>query len=315
MKAIQYATPGEVDVLQIIELAIPQPKADEVLVKVGAAGVNYADTLQRRGTYFIKVPLPYVGGYEVAGTIVTVGSNVTHLQPGQRVAAVVPSGGYAEYAIVPAAQAIPLPDDLGDAEATALLIQGMTALGLLRTGNYESILVLAATGGVGSMLVQIAKNLGKTVIAAVGSNAKKEQALGFGADAVVSYKDADWVDQVAKATDGRGVAAAFDAVGGELGAGALQTLGDGGTLVVYGSASGSPTMLAGQQLIGRMQAVRGYTLFAEQARFGEYIQELVGYVQAGKLKIAVQTYPFTEVQTAHRDMESRQTQGKVVLVL
>lgn len=315
MKAVHFSEPGEVDVLQFVDLPIPRPKAGEVLVKVTAAGVNYADILQRKGTYPVPVTYPHVTGYEVVGLIEAVGADVTERQPGQRVAALIPNGGYAEYATVPAAQAIPLPDGLGDAEATALLVQGLTAVGLLRTGQYESVLVLAAAGGVGSLLVQLAKNGGKTVIAAVGSEAKKAQALDFGADTVVSYADADWVKQVLDATDGQGVSAAFDAVGGEVGLGALQTLAAGGSLVVYGAASGSPTMIAAQALIGKVQLVRGYTLFADQAKFGEYIGELFGYLQAGRLKLPVQTYAFTDVKTAHRAMESRQTQGKVVLVL
>ncbi len=314
MKAVQFSEHGEADVLQIVELPHPQPQAGEVLINVAAAGVNYADVLQRKGTYPMPVTLPFVTGYEVAGVVEAVGEGVTHLQAGQRVMAMIQNGGYAEYAIAPAQQAFPLPDGLGDAEATALLVQGMTAVGLLRTGNYNSVLVLAAAGGVGSVLVQLAKNQGKQVIAAVGSDAKKAQALEFGADAVVSYADADWVQQVRDATGGQGVSASFDAVGGAVGVGALQTLGAGGTGVIFGAASGEPTLLAGQQLIGQVQAVRGYTLFADAAKFGEYAGELVGYLSAGKLKLPVQTYPFAEVQTAHRDMESRRTQGKVVLI-
>ena len=314
MKAVQFSETGEADVLHIVELPTPQPQPGEVLIKVGAAGVNYADILQRKGTYPMPIALPCVTGYEIAGIVETVGEGVTHLQPGQRVMAMIPNGGYAEYAIAQAVQTIPLPDALGDAEATALLVQGMTAVGLLRTGQYESVLVLAAMGGVGSMLVQLAKNQGKRVIAAVGSDAKKAHALAFGADIAVSYADADWVQQVRDATGGQGVSASFDAVGGAVGVAALQTLGAGGTAVIYGAASGEPTMLAGQQLIGQVQAVRGYTLFADVAKFGEYAGELFGYLQAGKLHLPVQTYAFADVQTAHRDMESRRTQGKVALV-
>lgn len=314
MKAIQFSEHGKADVLQIVELATPQPKAGEILIKVAAAGINYADIHQRNGVYPVPVTLPYVAGYEVAGVVETVGEGVTHLQAGQRVMALVPSGGYAEYALAVAAQAVPLPDGLGDAEATALLVQGMTAAGLLRTGHYDSVLVLAAAGGVGSVLVQLAKAQGKRVIAAVGSETKKAQVIALGADAAVSYADADWVQQVRDATGGQGVAAAFDAVGGAVGVGALQALDAGGTLVVYGSASGEPTMLAGQQLIGQVQAVRGYTLFADVAKFQDFAAELFGHLQSGKLSLPVQTYLFSEVQTAHRDMESRQTQGKVALV-
>lgn len=314
MKAVQFSEYGEADVLQFVELAQPQPQPGQVLIQVKAAGVNYADVLQRKGTYPVPTPLPYVTGYEVAGVIGAVGEGVTHLQPGQRVMAMIQNGGYAEYALAPAAQAFPLPDALPDAEATALLVQGMTAVGLFHTGHYNSVLVLAAAGGVGSVLVQVAKNQGKRVIAAVGSEAKKATALALGADAAVSYADADWVQQVHDATGGQGVSAAFDAVGGAVGVAALQTLGAGGTLVVYGGASGQPTMLAGQQLIGQGQVVRGYTLFLDAAKFGEYAGELFGYLMAGQLKLPVQTYAFAEVQTAHRDMESRRTQGKVVLV-
>ena len=314
MQSVQFSEYGEADVLQFVDLPTPQPRAGEVLIRVKAAGVNYADVLQRRGTYPVPTPLPYVTGYEVAGVVDAVGEGVTHLQAGQRVMAMIPNGGYAEYTIAPATQAFPLPDALGDAEATALLVQGMTAVGLLHTGHYDSVLVLAAAGGVGSVLVQIAKNQGKRVIAAVGSEAKKATVLALGADVAVSYVDDNWVQQVRDATDGAGVSASFDAVGGAVGAAALQTLGAGGTGVIYGAASGEPTGLVGQQLIGQGQAVRGYTLFSDTARFGEFAGELFGYLMAGKLKLPVQTYPFAEVQTAHRDIESRRTQGKVVLV-
>lgn len=314
MKAVQFSAHGDADVLQLVDLPTLQPQAGEVLIKVAAAGVNYADILQRKGTYPRPVTLPYVAGYEVAGQIESVGPNVTNAQPGQRVMAMIADGGYAEYAIAQATQVIPIPDGLGAAEATALLVQGMTAMGLLNTGSYDSVLVLAAAGGVGSILIQLAKNGGKQVIAAVGSDAKKAEVLKLGADAALSYADADWVNQVRKATDGRGVSASFDAVGGKIGAEALQTLSAGGTGVIYGAASGEPTMLAGQQLVGQMQSLRGYTLFGETEKFGAYAQGLFGYVQAGKLKLAVQSYPIAEVQQAHRDMESRRTEGKVVLL-
>ncbi|WP_370636606.1 zinc-binding dehydrogenase [Spirosoma sp. KNUC1025] len=143
--------------------------------------------------------------------------------------------------------------------------------------------------------------------------------MELGADAVVSYRnadraDADWVQQVLDATDGKGVSVTFDAVGGKVGSDALKALGVGGTGVIFGSASGEPTMLAGQQLVGQRQSVRGYTLFADVAKFGEYAGELFSAYQAGKLKLLVETYPFADVLTAHRDMESRRTQGKVALI-
>lgn len=314
MIAVQFSEHGDAEVLQLINLPTPRPGAGEVLIKVAAAGVNYADIWQRKGGGPRPVQLPYVSGYEVAGTIEAVGEGVTQAQVGQRVMAMLPGGGYAAYAVAPAAQVIALPAELDYAAATALLSQGPTAVGLLNTGNYASVLVLAAAGGVGSMLVQVAKNRGQRVIAAVGSDAKKAAARASGADVVVSYADADWVQQVRAATAGQGVAASFDAVGGQVGAEALQALGAGGTGVVYGAASGEPTMLPAQQLIGQMQVVRGYTLFGEMAKIGGYIEELLGYFQADRLQLPVQTYPIAEVQAAQRAMESRQTQGKVVLL-
>ena len=314
MIAVQFSEHGDAEVLQLVDLPMPRPGTGEVLIKVAASGVNYADIWQRKGLSPTPLMLPYVSGYEVAGTIEALGEGVTNVQVGQRVMAMLASGGYAAYAVAPAAQVIFLPAELGDAQATALLAQGPTAVGLLNTGHYASVLVLAAAGGVGSLLVQVAKNRGQRVIAAVGSDAKKAAARASGADAVVSYADADWVQQVRAATDGQGVAASFDAVGGQVGAEALQALGAGGTGVVYGAASGEPTMLPAQQLIGQMQAVRGYTLFGEMAKIGGYIEELLGYFQAGKLQLPVQTYPIAEVQAAQRAMESRQTQGKVVLL-
>lgn len=314
MQVVQFLEYGPADVLQLIDYPMPQPGAGEVLIEVAAAGVNYADIWQRKGNSPTPLPLPYVAGYEVAGTIAALGDGVPAGQVGQRVMAMLPRGGYAAYVVAPAAQVIPLPAELGYAEATALLAQGPTAIGLLNTGTYASVLVLAAAGGVGSILVQVAKNRGLRVIAAVGSEAKKAAAWASGADAVVSYAQADWVQQVRTATDGRGVAASFDAVGGRVGAEALQALGAGGTGVVYGAASGEPTMVTAQQLIGQQQVVRGYTVFAELTKFKEYTEELLGYFRAGNLQLPVQTYPITAVQTAHRDLESRQTQGKVVLL-
>ena len=276
--------------------------------------MNYVDIWQRKGAGPRPVPLPYVSGFEVAGTVEALGDGVTNVAVGQRVMVLLASGGYAAYALAPAAQLVALPAELGYAEATALLSQGPAAVGLLNTGDYQSVLVLAAAGGVGSLLVQVAKNRGLRVIGAVGSDAKKAVVQASGADAVVSYADADWVEQVRAATNGQGVTATFDAVGGQVGAEALQALAVGGTGVVYGAASGEPTRLAAQQLMPQRQSVRGYSLFTEMDKLGGYLQELLGYFRAGQLQLPVQTYPVAEVQAAQRDLEARRTQGKVVLL-
>jgi NADPH2:quinone reductase len=313
MKIVQVSQFGGPDVLEIIEQPTPQPQAGQVLIKVAAAGINYADVLQRQNTYVFPMQLPLLPGYEVVGTIEALGEGVTHLAMGQRVMAIVEKGGYAEYAVTTAAQAFPIPPELGPAPALALLVQGLTTVGLLNTGDYKSVLVLAAAGGVGSILVQVAKNRGIQVIAGVGSDAKKETVLALGADAAVNYTAADWVEQVRAATGGEGVVAVFDAVGGAVGTAALKTLAYVGTSIIYGAASGEPTTLVGQDLIGAGKMVRGYYLFDDLPKLSDFAQELFGYLLAGKLQLAATTYPLTEVQAAHRDIEARSTQGKVAL--
>lgn len=191
MQVVRFSEYGEAEVLQLVDLPTPQPGAGQVLLQVAAAGVNYADIWQRKGSTPTPLSLPYVPSYEVAGTIAALGDGVTTVAVGQRVMAMLPSGGYAAYVVAPAAQVIPLPAELGYAEATALLAQGPTAVGLLNTGTYASVLVLAAAGGVGSLLVQVAKNRGQQVVAAVGSEAKKAAAQASGADVVVNYAEAD----------------------------------------------------------------------------------------------------------------------------
>ncbi|MET4076507.1 zinc-binding dehydrogenase [Hymenobacter sp. UYCo722] len=316
MKAIQVSHAGAPSVLQFVDLPAPTPGPGQVLIKVAAAGVNYSDTLQRRDQYVRPMTWPAVLGAEVAGTIASVGPDAGSWQAGQRVMGMLPQGGgYAEYAAVSVAMLMPVPDEVGFPEATALLVQGLTAVGLLRTGHYETVLVLAATGGVGSALVQLAKAQGKLVVAGVGGPDKLAQARTLGADAAVDYTAPDWVQQVRDAVGGQGVAASFDAVGGAVGTQALGALAPGGTAVVYGMASGEPTTLTAQSLIETSRTVRGYTLYADLAQVPAFLAELVQHRQAGRLQLPLSTYPFAEVQTAHRDMEGRHTQGKVVLVL
>lgn len=313
MKAIQVSQFGGPEVLQFVELPTPQPAAGQVLIKVAAAGINYADVLRRQNTYVFPTELPLLPGFEVVGTVQALGEGVSTLAVGQRVMAMVEQGGYAEYAVTNANQAFAIPDELGDGPALSLLVQGLTAVGLLNTGTYQTVLVLAAAGGVGSIQVQVAKNRGMTVIAGVGSDAKKDTVLALGADVAVNYADADWVDQVRAATDGQGVDVVFDAVGGQVGTAALKTLAYVGTSVVYGAASGEPTRFEGQDLIGAGKMVRGYYIFDDLAKLGDFAQELFGYLMGGKLQLPVMTYPIADVQVAHRDIEARKTQGKVAL--
>jgi NADPH:quinone reductase len=193
MKAIRVHELGGADKLSLEDVEKPAPKADEVLIKVAAAGINYADTMMRSGNYLTKPELPFTLGYEAAGTVAEVGENVKHLQIGQRVLATVSSGGYAEYAIANAAAAMPIPDELGFSEANALLVQGLTALGLLNeTKAGETILIHAAAGGVGTLLVQLAKHKGLKVIGTASSEQKLQLVVDLGADFAINYSESDW---------------------------------------------------------------------------------------------------------------------------
>lgn len=317
MKAIRFHKFGGAENLRVDEIETPQPGAEEVLIKTAVAGINYADIMLREGNYFFRPPLPFVPGFEAAGTIEAVGENVGNLQTGQPVLAMMRGGGYAEYAVAAAAQVFPIPDGLNFGEATALLVQGMTALGLiqdLRAG--QSILIHAAAGGVGSLLVQLAKQRGAHVLGTASSPEKLEKVANLGADAGINYTEADWTKQVLEATDGKGADLIIEMVGGEIGKSNFECLATKGTMIVYGAASGEPFDISPISLLGKMQTVKGYNLNLEtrenMARFGG---ELMQSVVAGNLKVSVTEFPLEQAAYAHRAVESRKTTGKVVLTI
>ena len=225
MKAIRVNELGGADKLSLEEVEKPTPKADEVLIKVAAAGINFADTMMRSGNYLTKPDLPFTLGYEAAGTVEELGADVKNLQIGQRVLATSSSGGYAEYATAKAALTMPIPDELGFGESTALLVQGLTALGLLNeTRTGQSILIHAAAGGVGTLLVQLAKHKGLKVIGTASSEQKLQTVAALGADYAINYSEDDWTDEVLKATDGKGVDWLIEMVGGDIVAKNLKVL-------------------------------------------------------------------------------------------
>ena len=299
------------------EIEKPTPKADEVLIKVAAAGVNYADTMMRSGNYLTRPELPLTLGYEAAGTIEAVGENVTNFQPEQRVLATASSGGYAEYATAKAALTMPIPDQLGFGESTALLVQGLTALGLLNeTKSGQTILIHAAAGGVGSLLVQLAKLKGLKVIGTASGDQKLQLVANLGADAAINYTEDDWTDEVLKATDGRGADWIIEMVGGAIVAQNLKVLAKHGTMWVYGAASGEDFKVSVLSLMHKNHAIRGYWLmnesFENRVRF---TKELMEHLGAGRLKIQVTEFPLEQAAEAHRAIEGRKTTGKVVLVV
>ncbi len=317
MKAIRVHELGGSDKLSIDEIEKPTPKADEVLIKVAAAGINYADTMMRAGNYLTKPDLPVVLGYEVAGTIEETGAEVSKLQKGQRVLATALSGGYAEYATAKAATVLPLPDELGYGEATALLVQGLTALGLLDEAKAgQAILIHAAAGGVGSLLVQLAKHKGLKVIGTASSEQKLQLVADLGADFAINYSEPDWMDEVLTATDGKGVDWLIEMVGGEIVAKNLKVLAKHGTMWVYGAASGEDFKVSVLSLMAKNHAIRGYWLMNESVENRiRFTKELLENFGAGRLKIQVTEFPFEKVKDAHDAIENRKTTGKVVLTV
>ena len=317
MKAIRIHECGGTDKLKVDEIDKPTPSAGEILIKTSAAGVNYADTMVRSGNYLTKPPLPHVLGYEVAGTVEELGEGVTNFTVGDRVLASVLGGGYAEYAAAKAAGAIPIPDSLGFSEATSLLVQGLTALGLLDAAKSgDSILVHAAAGGVGTLLVQLAKHKGLTVIGTASSTAKLELVTSLGADFAINYIEADWTDQVLDATANKGVNWIIEMVGGDIVGQNLKVLAKNGTMWIYGAASGEDFRLSVLSLMQKNHIVRGYWLTNETvANRIRFTNELLEHIGAGRLKIQVTEFPLEKVADAHAAIEGRKTTGKVVLTI
>ena len=323
MKAIVIHELGGPEVMQLEEVETPTPSTGEVLIKVVATGINYADLAQRQGTYLTRTRTPMIPGFEVAGTIAALGPGVTTLKEGMRVAAF-SNGGYAEYVTAAANTIIPIPDALDFVHAAAFPVQGLTAYQLLHESAHlqqgESVLVHAAAGGVGTLAVQLAKLMGAgTVIGTASSESKLALARRLGADVTINYTQPNWVEQVKQATDGRGADVILEMVGGEVAQQSLQCLAPFGRMAVFGAASGEVTQFSGVQLMYKNQAIIGYWLTAwlsRTDRIAAAITDLMRYLAEGKLQIIVgQTYPLAQAAEAHRAIAERRTTGKVVLTI
>jgi NADPH2:quinone reductase len=240
MKAIQVQKTGGPEVLTLVDVPVPQPKANEALVKIAASGVNFIDVYFREGRY--PAALPFIDGQEAAGTVMEVGSEVTSVKPGDRVAYSNVMGTYAEYAAVPAERLVRVPDKITDQHAAAAMLQGMTAHYLIYTTyplkQGETALVHAAAGGVGLLLVQMAKNLGARVIGTAGSEEKAKLAREAGADEVILYGKQDFEAETKRLTDGKGVHVVYDGVGQSTFEKGLNVLRPRGHMVLFGGASG-----------------------------------------------------------------------------
>jgi len=321
MKAIQVKQVGGPEAMELAELPVPQPKANEAVVKLAASGVNFIDVYLREGRY--KAPLPFVVGQEGAGVVTAVGGEVKSVKVGDRVAWAGLLGSYAEYAAVLADRLVPIPSGVSDEQAAGAMLQGMTAHYLshdtypLRTG--ETALVHAAAGGVGLLLVQMAHNIGARVIATVSTEEKAKLARGAGADEVILYTQADFEAETKRITGGKGVDVVYDSVGKTTFEKGLNILRPRGMMVLFGGSSGAVPPF---DLVALSQ--KG-SLYVTRPTLGHYIatrEELVarsgavfGMMAAGKLKLRIEhTYPLAEAQRAHRDLEGRKTTGKLLLI-
>ncbi|PRY04443.1 NADPH:quinone oxidoreductase family protein [Paraburkholderia sp. BL25I1N1] len=323
MKTVRFHRTGGPEVLIYEEVSAPQAGQGEVQIRVDAVGVNFADVLRRRGDdYPEKSPLPFTLGGEVAGVVSAVGGGVTNLKEGDAVYATTRVGGYAQYVVAPAAAVIPLPHGITAAQATTLVVQGLTALLALRHAGRlakgESVLVEAAAGGVGAFAVQLAKLLGAgQVIAAASTPEKRKFAESLGADESVDYTRSDWANQVRELTGGKGVDIVLEMSGGETVGRALDALAAFGRMVVYGQASGEVATVDPQRLTVSNQSITGFYI-GQYFQRGELItpalREIVDYVASGELTLHVgATFPLSAAVEAHRLLEGRKTTGKLVL--
>lgn len=320
MRAIQVSQVGGPEVLTPVDLPVPTPKANEALVQIKVAGVNFIDVYFREGRY--QTQLPFINGQEAAGVVTEVGSEVTSLQPGDRVAYTGALGSYAEYAAVPASRLVKIPDDLAFEQAAAAMLQGMTAHYLLfstyKLQKGETALVHAAAGGVGLLLVQMAKKIGARVIATAGTEEKAQLARDAGADECIVYTKSDFETETKRLTDDKGVHVVYDGVGKATFDKDLNVLLPRGYLVLFGGASGAvpPFDLIKLSQKGSLYVTRPtlahYTATREELewRAGEVLQMIV----AGGLKLRIhKVYSLEQAAEAHRDLEGRKTTGKLLL--
>jgi NADPH2:quinone reductase len=321
MKAVRIHKYGGPEVLTYEDVPIPEPKASEARVRIEAIGLNYIDIYQRAGLYPLQTPVTL--GMEGAGIVDAVGEGVTEVKKGDRVAYAMILGSYAEYAIVPAVKLAPVPDDIPATAAAALMLQGMTAhyltLSTYPLKSGDTALVHAAAGGVGLLLVQIAKQRGATVIGTVSTETKARLAKEAGADETILYTQTDFLAEVKKLTDGRGVHVVYDSVGQSTFDRGLDCLRPRGYMVLFGQSSGPvPSFNLGSlgakgSLFVTRPSLLHYTL--DRPELLARAQDLFNWVRAGKLKLRIErTLPLSEVAEAHRQLEGRQTTGKVVLL-
>jgi NADPH2:quinone reductase len=320
MRAIQISEWGGPEVLQLVDLDVPEPSDDQVLVRVSRAGINYADTHQTENSYLAKFELPLIPGTEVAGVVERDGGGFS---AGERVVAITGTGGYAEYVAAPAAQTFAIPEGVDDELALALLVQGLTAWHLYRTcarvQEGESVVVISGAGGVGSLAVQLGKHMGAgRVIATASSAEKRDLTLELGADAAVDPASDDLAGAIVEANEGKRVDAVFEMAGGDIFAGSLRALAPFGRMVTYGIAGREPNEVQTGLLMRKSWSVIGFWLMhclADPERLmREPAADLYERAARGEVRaVAGGTYGMSDVGRAHEDLRARRTRGKLLL--
>jgi NADPH:quinone reductase len=321
MKTIQVKEHGGPEKLELVDVPKPAPGPRQALVKIAASGVNFIDVYFRTGLY--KAELPITLGSEGAGTVESVGPDVTEVAPGDRVAYAMARGSYAEYAVVPSAQLVKIPAEVDFQQAAAAMLQGMTAHYLTHSTfplkSSDTCLVHAAAGGVGLLLVQMARRIGARVFGTVSTEAKAQLARAAGAHEIIRYTELDFDIEVRRLTDGRGVDVVYDSVGATTFAKSLSSLRPRGMLALFGQSSGpvppfDPNILNGK---GSLFLTRP-SLAHHCATRDELLWrsgDVLGWVASGDLKLRVDhAYPLADAAQAHRDLESRKTSGKLLLL-
>jgi NADPH2:quinone reductase len=325
MKAVQLSRFGTPDVLELVELPIPIPGPGQVLIRIRAAGINYFETLVRQNRYAVTPQLPIVPGVEVAGVVEGLGEEVDPALIGRRVAVPLfavgrPTGGYAEYISVNASEVVAIPDGLPFEQAVALLVQGLTAVLFMRQTSLQgkTIAVTAAAGGVGSLLIQLAKRAGAKLVIALASTPKKlELTQSLGADLAFNYQNQVWIDQVKEATGGKGIDIIYDSVGSAITRECFSALAPLGELVFAALNRCQLTARDLETMFNRNQSIRGFALLPLLNAFTlkDELSRLFDLAQSGALKVLVGgRYPLEQVAEAHRVLENRLTTGKVVLI-
>jgi NADPH2:quinone reductase len=321
MKIIHVKELGGPEKMQLVEVPTPQPGPKQALVRVAAIGVNFIDVYFRMGHY--KADFPVVLGNEGAGTVEAVGPEVTEVAVGDRVAWVMSRGSYAEYAVVPSAMLVKLPEHIDFQSAAAVMLQGMTAHYLVHSTyplkSGETCLVHAAAGGTGGLIVQMAKMLGARVFGTVSTEEKARIALQAGADEAILYTLQDFEAEVKRLTAGRGVDVVYDSVAKTTFEKSLNSLRPRGMLALFGQSSGpvppfDPNILNGKGSLFLTRPSLGHYLLTREELLWR-AGDVLNWVASGKLKVRIdRTYPLAEAAAAHRDLEGRKTAGKLLLI-